>query len=66
MTPNDIFGIGLFGGFGLWWLAAPRSVTVFYIWLSRGKAKLPRPLVIRIVGAAWFLLVVAVVIFDNK
>jgi len=66
MTTSDVLAMGLFGGFGLWWVVAPRSVAAFYTWFSRGKAKIPRPRAIRVIGAAWTALVVAVIIFGKK
>jgi hypothetical protein len=66
MTPGDMLGIGLFGGFGVWWLAAPRSVAAFYTRLTHGKTKMPRPIAIRLMGAPWFVLVVTVVIVARK
>jgi hypothetical protein len=48
-----MLGIALFGGFGLWLVVAPRSVAAFYNWFHRGKVKMPRPGVIRVIGAAW-------------
>ena len=66
MTSNDTFGLALFCGFGLWWIIAPKSVGTFYTWFTRGKAKMPRPIVIRLIGAAWFILVVAMLILDGK
>jgi hypothetical protein len=66
MTPSDMLGIGLFGGFGVWWLVAPESVAAFYKWVTRGKTKMPRPIAIRLMGAAWFVLVVTVVIVCRK
>ena len=66
MTSSDTFGLALFCGFGLWWIVAPRSVATFYSWFTRGKAKMPRPIAIRLIGAAWFILVVAVFILGGK
>lgn len=66
MAKSDIVGIGLFGRFGLWWLFAPGSVVTFYTWFHRGQVKLPRPGVIRVIGAAWFVLVVVVAVFGRK
>ena len=66
MTSNDTLGVALFCGFGLWWIVAPRSVTTFYTWFARGKAKIPRLIAIGLIGAAWFILVVAVFILGRK
>lgn len=66
MTSNDMFGLALFCGFGLWWIVSPKTVATFYTWISRGKAKMPRPVAIRLIGVVWFILVVAVFILCMK
>jgi len=66
MTSSDIFGVALFSAFGFWWIVAPRSVASFYRWFTRGKAKMPRPIAIRLIGVAWFILVVGVFILGGK
>jgi hypothetical protein len=66
MATSDMLAIALFGGFGLWWLFAPTSVVAFYTRFTRGRVRLPRPGAIRVIGAGWFILVAAVVIFGRK
>ena len=66
MASSDILGVALSCGFGLWWIVSPRSVATFYTWFTRGKAKMPRPVAIRLIGAAWFILVIAVFILGSK
>jgi hypothetical protein len=57
-------GIPMFilaGGFGLWWLLAPRSVIYFYSRLSKRAEKHwtnAKPWRIRMVGLFWTALVV--------
>jgi succinate-acetate transporter protein len=66
ITTSDLLGLGLFGGFGLWWLAFPKSVIRFYTWFHSRKVRIPSPRVIRILGAAWMAFVFAVVLFSRK
>ena len=48
-------------GFGLWWVAFPRSVIRFYSWFHRGRTSMPsRPSGVRLAGALWVTLVVVV------
>ncbi len=62
MTTSDFLGIVVFGGFGLWWLFFPRSVAKFSDWFYRRKMKMPKPYVIRIIGATWFVFVVVLAV----
>jgi len=66
MTTGDLVGMSLFSTFGLWWLLLPQSVAPFYTWFFRGKARLPGPRAIRILGAAWIALVAVVTVVATK
>jgi len=66
MTASDLTGLALFGGFGLWWLAFPQSVIRFYTWFHRKKVRMPKPIGVRIAGAAWLILVASVWIFGRR
>jgi succinate-acetate transporter protein len=66
MTTGDFLGLALFGGFGLWWLVFPESVIRFYTWFHGRRSRLPRPVAIRVMGAAWFVFVTAVVLLSAR
>jgi len=40
-------------GFGIWWTLFPSSVIRFYYWFHKGKAKMPKPIAIRVIGLVW-------------
>jgi len=63
MGINEIPGAVIFFGFGLWWIFFPESVRKFYTWLHKGKANLPGPVAIRIIGVIWLLVLILVGIF---
>jgi succinate-acetate transporter protein len=62
----DVVGLIAFLSFGLWWVFFPGSVISFYKWFHRGKGTLPSLLGVRLAGALWILLVVAVAWFNSK
>lgn len=57
---NDVLGLLLFVGFGVWWLLFPKSVIKFYGWFHRSKVKLPTAAIIRILGIIWIVLVITI------
>jgi succinate-acetate transporter protein len=61
---QDIVGLVVFVSFGLWWVFFPGNVIRFYTWLHRGKGIDPKPFGVRLAGALWVLLVVAVAWFN--
>ena len=63
MRVSDYMMIGLFGGFGLWWLAFPMSVIRFYTWFHSGRVKMPSPFGVRMAGAFWIILMAVVLTF---
>ena len=65
MNNSDVFGLTLFLGFGLWWILLPNGVIKFYTWFHKGEVELPQPIVIRIIGLLWFLLVAGIYWFSN-
>ncbi len=60
MVRGDYIGLGLSLGFGLWWLQFPSSVISFYRWFHGDPISLPNATVIRVLGALWSALVLAV------
>jgi succinate-acetate transporter protein len=60
MKSDDILGFSACASFGLWWVFFPRSVIVFYTWFHRGRTKIPNELGIRLAGALWEIVVLAV------
>jgi succinate-acetate transporter protein len=66
MSTSDIFGFTLFVSFGLWWAVFPRSVVRFYTWFHKGKMKMPRLAAIRVIGAAWIVLVSVITLTAQK
>jgi hypothetical protein len=53
MRTSDYIGFGCAFGFGVWFLAFPRSVIRFYTWFHRGKIAMPRTGGVMIAGAIW-------------
>ena len=49
-----------FAGFGIWWAIFPKSVIKFYTWFHKGKVKMPKPNVIRIIGIAWTIFFIVI------
>ena len=66
MKISDLIGLAVCGGFGLWWIAFPKSVISFYTAFHGAKVKMPKSSGVRIAGAAWLLLMAAVWIFGRK
>lgn len=66
MSAKDIFPFGLLIGFGLWWVIFPQTVIRFYTWFHKGRAKMPQPPVIRVIGAAWVVLVSVITLTTQK
>ena len=66
MKLSDYIGLGVFVGFGLWWVLLPNSVVRFYTWFHRGRIRLPRPSLVRLVGGLWIALVLAITIFSAR
>jgi hypothetical protein len=62
MKLTDYLGFALFVGFGLWLVVSPTNVISFYTWFHNGKVKMPTKVVVRLVGAAWVVLVTIVMI----
>jgi succinate-acetate transporter protein len=62
MPISDLLAITVFVSFGLWWLLLPQSVARFYPWFHRRKIKMPEPIVIRIIGGVWIIIVFALVL----
>jgi hypothetical protein len=61
MKVSDYIMIGVFGGFGLWWVIFPQSVVQFYTWFHRGAVKMPRSLFgVRLAGVLWLALLATV------
>jgi hypothetical protein len=53
------------GGFGLWWTFFPKSVIKFYFWFHNGRVKMPKPIVIRVIGIFWtFFFIVISMLFS--
>ena len=61
MKTSDIIGLILFVSFGLWWIAAPKSVIQFYKLFHKGKIGTPTLNGVRVVGVIWVVLVLFVV-----
>jgi succinate-acetate transporter protein len=61
MNLSDYLGLAVVLGFGLWWLVFPQSVVGFYTSFHTGKVKMPPARAIRLAGAFWIVLVLAVV-----
>lgn len=62
MNIADCLGFGFLFGFGFWWLVFPRSVIALYAWFHRDGVGMPKPIGIRIAGALWIVLVLAVLL----
>ena len=60
MSLSDYLGLSFFVGFGLWWLVLPSSVSGFYAWFHNGRVKMPGTRTIRLAGAFWIALCIAV------
>ncbi len=60
MQTSDYFGFGTVFILGLWLIMFPGSVIRFYTWFHRGKVKLPGEVGIRLAGAIWLVVVIAV------
>ena len=61
MTTSDAVGSSFVIAFGLWWILLPNSVIRFYTWFHRGELKLPAVRGVRLAGAIWLIVVVAVI-----
>jgi hypothetical protein len=62
-TRSDLLGFGLFLTFGLWWLLLPGSVIRFYAWFHGRSVALPSPGGVRLLGAIWCAVVLAITYF---
>ena len=49
----------------MWWIFLPQNVLNFYIWFHRGKIKLPKPIVIRILGFLWLVVIFIGELYKN-
>jgi hypothetical protein len=65
MKLSDYIALIVFGTFGFWWMAFPKSVIRFYGWFHSGKVKVPPTSGIRFAGVLWIILV-SIVIFFGK
>jgi tellurite resistance protein TehA-like permease len=66
MSTQDILAFVLFAGFGLWLAILPKTVIRFYTWFHKGRFPMPRPTVIRVIGACWVILVSALTLTARK
>jgi hypothetical protein len=68
MGASDLLGLVLFASFGVWWIAAPRSVQRFYARFHRRPdlQDAGTQLGIRLAGLLWVAVVVSVVILGSK
>jgi hypothetical protein len=66
MKAQDYLGLTLFVGFGLWWVLFPNSVIRFYQWLHRGKVSVRKPLMIRVLGVVWLVMVLGVTLYQSN
>jgi succinate-acetate transporter protein len=66
MRAQDSFGLIAFAAFGLWWVLFPKSVISFYRRFHRGKISSPKPVAIRVVGALWVALVLAMILYRAR
>jgi len=62
MNQDGLVGLAMFAGFGIWWVIWPGSVIRLYTWLHKGQVRLPRALVIRVVGLGWAVFVAIIFI----
>jgi len=62
MRISDYLGFGFCFAWGLWGLAFPRSFIALQVWFHRGRIKRWKPITVRIGGALWIVLVLAVLI----
>jgi len=65
MKFSDYIGLAIFVGFGLWWVLFPRSVWAFYGRFRSIRPQPPRPVVVRLIGCFWVLLVLSVFLFRS-
>jgi hypothetical protein len=73
MLYSDAIGLTVCLSFGIWFVFAPSSVIRFYSWFhSRqgiagfGKARVPRPIGVRVAGLLWILLITIVFVVSRK
>jgi hypothetical protein len=73
VTASDILGFLLFYSYGFWLLLAPASVIKFYNcfhdeYLRRhpSRAIMPKPLVLRILGLLWLVILTLAVFFSRR
>jgi succinate-acetate transporter protein len=66
MRSQDSFALIAFVAFGLWWALLPNSVISFYRRFQRGKISSPKPMAIRVVGALWVALVLAMILYRAR
>jgi hypothetical protein len=66
MKAQDYLGLILFVGFGLWWVLFPNSVIRFYQWFHGGKVSVRKPLMVRVVGVLWIVMVLGVTLYQVK
>jgi succinate-acetate transporter protein len=66
MRTQDYFGLIVFAAFGLWWVLFPKSVVGFYRLFQKGKISSPKPVAIRVVGAVWVALVLAMMLYRAR
>jgi hypothetical protein len=53
-----------FASWGIWWAVAPQSVIRLHVFMRTDpESPSPNPLTIRIVGLAWILLIVGMVVW---
>lgn len=65
MNVSDYIGLAVFVGFGLWWILFPRSVWGFYGRFHSTHRQPPRPVVVRLIGFFWVVLVLSVFLFQS-
>jgi hypothetical protein len=66
MKAQGYLGLAVIVGFGLWWVLSPNSVIRFYQWFHREQVSVPKPLMIRVVGVLWIVLVLGVTLYQVK
>jgi len=54
---DDCVAASLAGGFGMWLMLFPASVTRFYRFFHRREVFIPSKVLLRVLGALWLILV---------
>jgi hypothetical protein len=57
MSTEDILAFALFVSLGLWFVLFPQTVIRFYTRFHKGRVQIPRPTIIRVIGACWVLFI---------